>query len=194
MTSRSYLQKPSGEPKPSASTSASTYSRQSPDTSAVRSREEMKELARRLNHFLTFVCGEGSWSIKAHEKLVLDAALGELDGNARALLIWQLEQSFFVERASGGRINIIRFYDPAAGLRVPGDDFANLLAKVKVKVDGRQQTAHVTFYKGLLFSIEFKKPGKFYAGKDLVADDVLIGKPSQSYTQGIDRLEHGSAE
>lgn len=155
---------------------------------------KLKELARRLNHFLSYVFGEGSWSIKAHEKSVLNAALGELDEDARELAGRQLARSFFVERTSGGRINIIRFYDPVAELRLPSDDFSDLLVKVKVKVDGRQQTAHVTFYKGLLFSVEFRKPGKFYAGKELETVDVSIGKPSQSYTHGIDRLEHGNAD
>lgn len=155
---------------------------------------KLKELFRRVNHLLTFLFGEGSWSIKEHERLILDAALGELDANVRELAGRQLEQSYFVERASHGRINVIRFYDPAAALRIPGDDFSDLLVQVKVNVDKRQQTAHVTFYKGLLFSVEFKKPGKFYAGKNLETGSVSIGQPSQSYTQGIDRLEHGKAE
>lgn len=155
---------------------------------------KLKELVRRVNHFLTYLFGEGSWSIKEHEKLVLDAALGELDANAREFAGRQLERSYFVERTSSGRINVIRFYGPAAELRIPDEDFSDLLVKVKVGVDGRQQTAHVTFYKGLLFSIEFKKPGKFYSGKNLEISGVSIGKPSQSYTQGIDRLEHGNAD
>ena len=152
------------------------------------------ELVRRLNHFLSYVFGEGSWSFRAHEKLVLDAVLEDLDTSAREVVARQLEQSYFVERASRGRINVIRFYDPAAGPRIPIDDFSDRLVMVKVTVDGRQQTAHVTFYKGLLFSVEFKKPGKFYADKELKTGGVSIGKPGQSYTQRIDRLEHGSVE
>jgi len=116
-----------------------------------------------------------------------------LDERARKLVGQQLAQRYFIER-SNNRINRFSFYDPNDDLRVPDEAFSDLLIKVKFRVDGRRQTAHVTFYKGNLFSIEFKKPGKFYLGKNLEIGDVEIGKPSQSFTRAIDRLEHGKNE
>ena len=58
-------------------------------------------------------------------------------------------------------------------------------------VDGRTQQAHVTFYRGRIHCLEFKKPLKFYEGKDVSFGAVTEGNPKQSYTGAIDRYEHG---
>ncbi len=151
----------------------------------------LSELVRRSNHLLTYVFRQGSWSVLAHESAVLNAALSKMDDETRTSIERQLGQSCFIERMPDGRINIFRFYGPKDGLRVPKPEFADLLIKVKLRVDEKQQIAHVTFYKGYLFSVEFKKPSRFFVGKDLVVGEVEIGRLRQSYTQEIDRFEHG---
>lgn len=79
----------------------------------------------------------------------------------------QLAQSFFVERMSRGRINVLRYYENDPSLAIGDPQFADYLFKVRLELDGAGQTAHVTFYKGWLFSVEFKKPGRFFARKEI---------------------------
>lgn len=156
--------------------------------------EKMSQVARRCMDALTFIFGEGSWSLKAHELEVLNAALSILDEKARTLVEKQLDQGYFVERVPDGRINVFRFYDAIHDLRLPSPEFSDLLVSVKFIVDGARETAHVTFYKGQIFSIEFKKPGKFYVGKNIEIGDSEIGESGQSYTHEIDQSEHGELE
>jgi hypothetical protein len=104
----------------------------------------------------------------------------------------QLAQSFFVERMSQGRINVLRYYEGNSNLAIRDADFADCLFKVSLELDGAGQTAHATFYKGWLFSVEFKKPGRFFARKQISIRGVTRGRPRDSYTRVIDRSAHGT--
>jgi hypothetical protein len=104
----------------------------------------------------------------------------------------QLNQKYFVERVPAGRINVFRFYQDQSERQIEDPAFSDMLLNVRITVDGREQTAHVTFRKGCIFSLEFKKPGDFYDGKSLTVLDVKPGTPSQTYTRAIDRMEHGA--
>lgn len=148
---------------------------------------------RRLSHFITFVFGEGDWKLHLHEQAVVDAVLGQLPTATRTLVLAQLEQDFFVERSSN-RISILRFYEPDRRLILAEPGFEDRLVKVQMEIDGRKQNAHVTFYKGYIFAVEFKKPRRFYAGKHIAICGVSPGKPGDSFTRSIDRLEHGRPE
>lgn len=148
-------------------------------------------LIRQLLHFITYLSGEGSWRLREHEKAVLNAAIDILSERHRQLVEQQLKEKFFIERIPDGRINVLRFYRPKPELKVEGVEFDDLLFRVHIIVNGRKQISHVVFYRGYLFSIEMKNPGKFYEGNSLAVEKVLKGKSSQSYTEAIDRLEHG---
>lgn len=151
----------------------------------------LSELFYRSWDLLHFVSGEGSWSLHPHEQVVIDAAVNSLATDEQDLARKQLDQDFFVDRTSNGRINVLRFYDGDKRRRIEDPAFDDRLLCVRIAVVGARQTAHVTFYKGIIFSVEFKKPGKFYAGKRVKVVDVGLGSPHQTYTRGIDRLEHG---
>jgi hypothetical protein len=142
---------------------------------------------------LHVVSGDGSWQLLAHEKALVDAVIGTLPTNVQLLVRMQLEQDFFVERTNR-RVGVIRPYNADEALRIPDPPFADCLVNVRVSVDGKPQTEHVTFYKGYIFSIELRKPSKFYEGKNIAIVDVKLGKPSQTYTTAIDRVEHGKNE
>lgn len=161
----------------------------------------MKEILRILRQvvtrgldLLTYLSREGDWSIRPHEMEVITAVIRDLDVNVADAIQSQLQKSFFVERIPDGRINIFRFYDKVDHLRIREPEYADLLIKAKLEVDGQKQIVHMTFHKGIIFSIEFKKPGKFYAGKEISISDVKRGSLKESYTLAIDRIEHGTNE
>jgi hypothetical protein len=87
--------------------------------------------------------------------------------------------------------SVLRFYEPDSRFALAQPEFLDRLAKVQMEIDGHRQNAHVTFYKGYIFAVEFKKTRRFYAGKHIVIGGVSPGKPGDSYTRSIDRLEHG---
>jgi hypothetical protein len=153
----------------------------------------LKSALRRVSHFITFAFGEGDWKLHLHEQAVVDAVLAQLPTAIRTLVLAQIEQAFFIERSSN-RISILRFYEPGGRLALADPGFQDRLVKVQMEIDGRKQNAHVTFYKGYIFAVEFKKPRRFYAGKHIVICGVSQGKPGDSYTRSIDRLEHGRPE
>lgn len=148
---------------------------------------------RRFLHLLSFVSGEGGWRLYPHEQAVVDAASGDLPTEFREQVSAQLEQPFFVERSSK-QVSVLRFYKPDSRLAIADAAFNDRLVKVRIEIDGRKQEAHVTFYKGYIFSVEFKKPRKFYVGKQITICDMSQGKPDESYTRALDRLEHGRSE
>jgi hypothetical protein len=119
------------------------------------------------------------------------AAVNSLAAIEQGLVRAQLGQSFFVERMSAGRINILRFYNPDSSHRIADSAFSDRLFNVRIVTGDTIQVAHVTFYKGYIFSIEFKKPSSFFAGMRIEVADVRPGDARQTYTRGIDRLEHG---
>ncbi len=149
-------------------------------------------LLRRLSHCVHFVCGDGTWRLRPHERQVIASVIDSLPVDKRAMVQRQLAQSFFVERMSQGRINVLRYYENDPSLAIGDPQFADCLFKVRLELDGAGQTAHVTFYKGWLFSVEFKKPGRFFARKQMSIREVARGRPRDSYTRVIDRSAHGT--
>lgn len=154
----------------------------------------IRQVLRRINHLLHFLSGDGSWKLRAYESDLINAVIGCLAPRIQTLVRAQLEEEFFVERMPAGRINVIRFYATDKQLTIPDPEFDNLLFNVAIEVDGRRQIAHVTFHNGYVFSIELKKPAKFYAGKMMRIAEVKQGNAGQSYTKAIDRMEHGRGD
>lgn len=152
---------------------------------------ELRNVFRRSLDFLDFLAGAGSWRLRDLEKFVIDAVMAELPASIASLVRRQLEQPFFVDRAAAGRIDILRFYRIDERLRIREEDFSDKLFKVRISVDGGSQTAHLTFYKGHIFSVEFKNPSRFYDGKKIEILSVAGGVPANSYTREIDEAEHG---
>jgi len=150
----------------------------------------LKNIIRRSLHLLTFLSGEGSWKLRSYEEKVLTAVFGSLDLGTQILVKSQLMQKYFVERIPTGKINVLRFYDLKEEYLIHDQRFCDLLYKVSIKVDGKKQIANVTFYKGRIFSIEFKNPGKYYLGKTIEVGEVKLGNTENSYTRNIDRSEH----
>lgn len=144
-------------------------------------------------HFVGNLTGSGTWKITKLQQQLLDALLPALEPDVRALVEMQLQQPFYMQFWHGGRISPIYFknFNLPRELRIPDPSFADRLYKVEMFVDGRKQQAHVTFYNGRIHCFEFKKPFKFYKGKDIRFGAVTVGKPRQSFTGAIDRFEHG---
>ncbi len=147
---------------------------------------------RSILDLLTYFSKEGSWSLYSHESIILNAVIDSLDGEVQLLVKTQLEQKFFVQRIPNGMINIFHFYSQDDSLAIIDPDFSDLLFNVYMIVEGKKQIAHVTFYKGYLFSIEFRKAKSFYLKKEILVKKITIGKPNESHTVSINRLEHGS--
>jgi hypothetical protein len=137
--------------------------------------------------------GSGSWKLKTVQQQLVDGLLPALKTNIRRLVEQQLSQPFYMQFWLGGRISPIFFKDfnLPKELRIPDPEFADRLYKVEMFVDGRKQHANVTFYNGRIHCLEFKKPLKFYEGKEIRFGGVTLGKPKQSFTVAIDRHEHG---
>lgn len=116
---------------------------------------------RQLLHFITYLSGEGSWRLREHEKIVLNAVIDKLSESHQQLVEKQLKEKFFIERIPDGRINVFRFYRPKSYLKIEDAEYDDLLFRVHIIVNGRKQISHVVFYRGYLFSIEMKKPVNF---------------------------------
>ena len=138
-----------------------------------------------------FLFGQGSWTLLPHEQIVLDAGLTLLSEQDKNSVSRQLEQQFFFDRMTEGRINVFRFYDANPSLKLSDPDFLDKSIRVNIKVDGRKLKSNVTFYKGYIWSVEFTKPKGFFQGKPVAILSVEEGKPGSSFTQVIDRYEHG---
>jgi hypothetical protein len=151
----------------------------------------MRNLLYRVLHFLHFKNGQGSWRLARVEIQLVQALLAELPGEVGNMLRRQIEQSFFVERMTGGRINVLRYYGSIDSHRISDPAYLDKLFRVRIAVDGRQENAHITFYGGILFSIEFKKSRRFYKDKTIDVLSISTGSPDDSYTHFIDREEHG---
>jgi len=144
-------------------------------------------------HLLHYISGEGSWALRPEEFTLLDAVIETLPIDVRKIAREQLRQQFFVERTSPGkRIRVIRFYSFPGELRITDPSFDDQLFNARIDVGGVRQTAHVTFYQGFIFSIEFKRAADIYKGKALIVLEVSQGDNSQSFARSIDRLEHSS--
>ena len=122
--------------------------------------------------------------------VVLKAVLAVLDRESSELITKQLEEPLFIERNHRGRINILRFYRVDEMLRIADPKFRDLLVRVKLSQKGVVEWAHVTFYKGRLFSIEFKNSGHFYEDSEIEIETVEVGNAGASYAHEIDKAEH----
>jgi len=151
----------------------------------------MKKLAVMLNRVLHYLSGGGSWHLLAHEKKILDACLSFVPEDVQTHVRNQMASGFFLERMTDGRINVIRLHEKPKEVAIKDAEFEDALYKVRVEVDGEKLTVNVTFYKGFIFSIETKKPTKFFRGKDILIHNVAKGKSKETYTAVIDRSEHG---
>lgn len=140
---------------------------------------------------IKFIFGEGSWTLLPHEKRVLDAAIESLGSETQEAVREQLAVPFFIERMNKGRINVFRFYRPVESLRLRDGAYDDLLVRVRISIEGRTMMAYATLYRGLIFSVEFKRPKSFFVNKELRITSVTEGSPKDSFTQVIDRAEHG---
>ena len=140
---------------------------------------------------LYFVTGEGSWKFRPHEQVVLEAVIDHLDSSSQSILRSLLKQRMFVQR-SHSRIVRPRFYTSNyARLHKPTDSLGNKVYEVVIDVDGQRQRAHVEFFHGEVDSIQFFRPGDFYAGKTVRAEKVSETDPSLTNAAEVDRGEHG---
>jgi hypothetical protein len=146
----------------------------------------------RLNEIGLWQWGEGSWRLRPLEVVVIRQAITIMPTYLQPKAEAQLLQKMFVER-SNPRINMICPYRHDLELNLDGE-WHDALVKVSLEVDGQKQNANVTTIKGRLFSVEFKKPAKFYKGKTIVVGEAKLGNPRQGYTRAIDRAEHGRSE
>lgn len=69
--------------------------------------------------------------------------------------------------------------------------FGGRLFKVDFIVDGQKRKAQVGFYKGRIHGVEIKKPRSFFKDKSYRVGAVADGKPTDSFTRAIDRVDHG---
>lgn len=144
---------------------------------------------------LRFVCLEGSWALKPHEAKTLNAALDWLPADDADRARQQLSQRYFVERQADGRIPCFRYYREHGNnfLAEPfrtGTHFIN----VRLKTADRQLSAKCVLHEGVVFGLEFSKPGRFFKGKEVEVVAVSCDTAGFSYTNVQDRAEHGSGK
>jgi|GEM_PF-2121964 len=151
----------------------------------------ISSLLTRLTDIVRFLTREGSWTLLPHEQSVLNAGLTHLDERVRVLSQRQLEQSWFMDRMTKGHINVFRFYEPDTALTIAEPEFGDKYIRVSAVVDGKKQKALLSFYRGYIYSIEFKKPTKFYVGKEFNVVNVEDAKSEETYTRVIDRAARG---
>jgi hypothetical protein len=144
-----------------------------------------------LMDVLRFLCREGCWSIDKIHADIIQAVLLCFEPNLAQCVRAQLEHRYFLSWMSSGRINVFFFYRPGCLPLLPCPEFTDYLFKVQLKIDGRRYRAQVTFYEGRIFSVEFKKPRKFFLGKEYSIGEVTRGEPKDTFTRTIDRAEHG---
>lgn len=142
---------------------------------------------------LRYVCREGSWSLRPHEAKILDAAIGWLPPDQADRARRQLSRRFFIERQAKGRIPCFRYYRPHAEdlLDAPfrtGTHFIN----VTLEAPKRKLTAKCVLHEGIVFGLELPKPARFFAGSALEVVTVSCDTTGFSYTEVLDRAEHGS--
>ena len=143
---------------------------------------------------LYFLTGEGSWSLRPHERTVIEAVIDTLPERAQVLLRAQLNETMFVQR-SHKQICRPRFYT-APYLRdrrvIEGGEYSEKVVDVQFAVDGVSEVAQVEFFGGRVDSIQFKRPAAYYVGKRLRVTGTRLGKSTRSHAAAIDRREHGT--
>ena len=154
----------------------------------------VKALIRFLWDLLYFLTGEGGWSLRPHERAVIDAVIDTLPERSQVLLRSQVSGIKFVQR-SHKQICRPRFYTaPYLQDRraIEGGEYSEMVVDVQLDVDGVSEVAQVEFFGGRVDSIQFKRPAAYYVGKGLRVTGTRPGKPSRSHAAAIDRREHGT--
>lgn len=149
-------------------------------------------LIRFLWDLLYFLTGEGSWSLRPHESVVIKAVIDTLPEHSQALLRSQLSGTTFAQR-SHKQICRPRFYTaPYLQDRrgVEDGEYSEKIVDVLIDVDGLNEVAQVEFFGGRVDSIQFKRPSTYYVGKTLRVTGTRPGKPTRSHAAAIDRREH----
>lgn len=145
---------------------------------------------------LYFLTGEGSWMLRPHERIVLEAAITSFPDNVQKLIRTEMKQKMFIQR-SNRQISRPRFYSTfyITNHKIIEDkEFSHKIVDIQICVDGEKQNAQVEFFEGRIDSIQFKKPGKFYVGKTIKVVGVKSGNVNLSHAAAIDRREHGRKE
>jgi hypothetical protein len=143
---------------------------------------------------LYFLGGEGSWKLRPHERIVLEAAIDFLPENAKALMRSQLSETIFVQR-SHKQISHPRFYTSFYRLdrrAIEDLEYSHKIIDVQIDVEGANEVAQVEFFQGRVDIIVFKRSAAYYAGKKLKVMGARPGKLARSHARAIDRREHGT--
>ena len=141
-----------------------------------------------------YLFGEGTWSLRPHERIVIEAAIDILPERSQVLLRSQLKETTFVQR-SHKQICRPRFYTaPYLQDRRAVEDveYSKKIIDVQLDVDGVNEVAQVEFFAGRVDSIQFKRPAAYYVGKRLRVTGTRLGKLARSHAAAIDRREHGT--
>lgn len=148
---------------------------------------------RSFENFTEVLTGSGAWKLRPLQQQLIDTFLPALDLDIRDLLEQQLAQPFFMQFWHKGRVSPFFFknFRLPREIRLPCPEFQDCLYKIEMFVDGQKQQAHIVFTSGRIYSIEFKKPFKFYEGKEIRFGVVTLGKEKHSLAVAIDRQEHG---
>lgn len=149
------------------------------------------QLLRRTLHFIKHLSGEGGWHFYRHEKDVIEKALSIFSVDVACAVNNKIKEGIFVDRMLSGKICVIRYYGEKDSHLIKNKIFDDLLVKVRLVVGGSSDVANVIFYRGSLFSVEFKNPSSFYIKNDVEICSAMLGNPKDSYTEAIDRQEHG---
>ncbi|WP_305988136.1 hypothetical protein [Roseibium sp. MMSF_3544] len=141
---------------------------------------------------LRFLSREGSWSLLDHEAKTLFAAIDFLPSDTAVLARQQIARSHFIERQSDGRIPCFRYYRMDPDLRFQGrlrsgDHFIDVV----LKTDQRKLTAKCVLHEGFVFGLEFPKPSRFFTDMNVEVVSVSCDQAAFSYTDVIDRAQHG---
>ncbi len=152
-----------------------------------------KSLIHFLSDLLYFLSGVGSWSLRPHERAVIEAVIDTLPEHSQVVFRSQLNGTIFVQR-SHKQISWPRFYT-APYLRdmraIEVKENALKVVDVQLDVDGVKQVANVEFFEGRVDTIQFRRPAAYYVGKRLSVTGTQPGKSNRTHGAAIDRLEHG---
>ena len=147
----------------------------------------------KINFGVQYLFDGGSWKLKLHEKIIIDAVVQSIESNVRSLIYKQLSLPLFVER-SNPRIIALHLKDWPDELRITAPQFSDALYKVRLSVSGKRETANITFFNGFISTIETKNHWKTYQGKTLEILKVEESFSNQSMAIAIDRQEHGKGD
>jgi len=144
---------------------------------------------------LRFVCLEGSWTLRPHEAKTLNAAIDWLPADNAERARRQLSQRFFVERQADGRIPCFRYYrEQTHNLLLDPFRAGTHFINIRLRLSNRKLSAKCVLHDGIVFGLEFSKPAKFFKGNLVEVVAVSCDTAGFSYTEVLDRAEHGSGK